>query len=103
MSDNAFIGMPAVDGTLPLAVMCTNVSDVPTSPDSAPTYSVRNSEGTEVASGTLSSNPGSITGLRFAALTISSGTYTAGQPYFVVVNYAVASTSYAALLHFQVR
>lgn len=104
-NDIGFINHVPLEGTILIPVMCRNGSDVPTAPDSDPTYTVFDAAGTQVGSqtGSMSLTPGSITGLQGVVLTVSAAnSYAAKGTYTVAITYAISSTSYAALATFRV-
>lgn len=103
MDDIGFIGHVESGGTLPLAIQCRNSSGVPTTPDSAPSYTVYGpSFGAAIASGTLgASDHDSKTGLRVGSLSIS-GSYSAGNLYTILYEYSISSSPRKAVGFFRV-
>lgn len=95
-----------VGGTVLIPIQCRNTSDVPTAPDSDPSYTVYDSTGAQVGSqtGTFSLNPGSNTGFYQLVLTVSTGNgYAANSKYSVLVTWAISSSNRAQEFAFHVQ
>ena len=106
MNDIGFINDVAIGGTILIPVVCRNGSDVPTTPDADPTYTVFDSDGTQVGTqtGSMTLNPGSKTGFQAVVLTASTGNgYSAGGSYTVHISYEISSTAYTAIAMFSVQ
>ena len=92
-----YFGLHDLGNNVPLWVLCTNDGVTPKTPDAAPTYTIYE-EGTDtsVASGTMTGQVDSKTGLYRVSVTASSGNgFARGRTYLVHFSYAVTSTSYA--------
>ena len=103
MLDIGFIGYVSVGGTLPLAIQCRNGSQIVTAPTAAPTYSIYPSGfGSTVSTGSLgSSDTDSKTGFRTGSQAISVS-YSAGELYTIIFEYAESSNARSAIGTFQV-
>jgi len=101
--DIGFIGYVSVGDTLPLAIQCRNGSQVATAPTGAPTYSVYPSGfASAVSTGSLGgADTDSKTGFRTGGLTISVS-YTAGELYTVLFQYAEGGNNRSVIGTFQV-
>ncbi|MBT3708921.1 MAG: hypothetical protein HOG19_05735 [Gammaproteobacteria bacterium] len=102
---DGFLNEVTLGGTILIPVQCRNGSDVPTEPDSAPTYNVFGPDGSAVAgqTGTMALTPGSITGLRGVVLTASAGSgYSSDGGYTIHIAYEISSTSYSAMFTIKV-
>lgn len=101
-------GVPSdnLGGKVLIPIQCRNSSDVPTSPDSDPTYVVYDSDGAAVSgqSGTVTLNPGSKTGFYLLVLTVSSGNnYASNSKYTVLVEWEISSSARAQEYVFHVQ
>lgn len=91
-------GVPSgnLGGKVLIPILCRNASDVPTTPDSDPTYVVYDEDGAEVAgqSGSVTLNPGSKTGFYLLVLTVSSGNgYASNSKYTALVEWEISSSA----------
>lgn len=82
---------------------CKNASGVATSPTGSPAYTVYNSAGTSVGSGSFSgSDHDSKTGLRRLALDVSALTgVAAGEKYDIYCTYVVGGSTYSKVGNFR--
>ena len=97
MIEIGYIGQVALESSIALSVICQNGSNLPTVPDSDPTYTIIDKDGTALSgeTGSMSLNPGSISGLQAVLLPVTSANgYAADSLYTFVVSYILSSTTY---------
>jgi hypothetical protein len=102
---DGFLNEVALEGTILIPVQCRNGSDVPTAPDSDPTYTVIAPDGTALAgqTGTMALNPGSLTGLHGVVLSVTAANgYAADGGYTIHIAYAISSVNYTSLFTIKV-
>lgn len=104
MNDMGFLGLVAMDSSILLPVLCRNSSDVLTAPDADPTYTVFAKDQTSVQTGTMTGNPGSVTGFQAALESITAARgYTSGETYTVLVEYDISAAAHGAVATFSVQ
>lgn len=102
-----YFGLVALDAAIPLWVVVRNTSQVPTAPDSAPTFSVyEGGSDTPQTNGSAVSMTGPVnseTGLyRKSHDATAANGYESGKTYLVKFNYAISSTNYTQIGTFTV-
>jgi|TARA_B100001123_G_scaffold275114_1_gene306154 hypothetical protein len=105
MDDIGFIGFIDLDATLPVAIQCRNSSGVPTTPASAPTYTVYPPGfSAYIATGSLdASDKDSKTGFRTGSIAATSSTgYETNKLYTVIYEYTADSQVRASIGTFMV-
>lgn len=94
-----------LDEVLPLGLICKNGSQVPTTPDAAPTYAIYGPVWEEaLKTGSLgSSDKDSVTGFRTGTYTVSANDgFATGKCYTIVYEYELSSTEYKTTATFMV-
>lgn len=89
MQSSAFVEVP-LEGTLFFLIVTENASEVPTNPDAAPTFEIRNAGGVVISGTAVNVETGvySISG----ATTAANG-FAAGQVYAIKVAYAMSAAN----------
>lgn len=102
--DVGYIGQVQLGETLRLALQCRNSSDVPTSPDAAPTFSCYHDDDTALLTGSLgAADADSKTGFRTGDAAITSGNgFASGQRIIVRFAYAISTAARSAVGYFVV-
>lgn len=97
MIEIGYIGQVTLEDSIALSVICQNGSSLPTNPDSAPTYTIIDKDGTDLSgeTGSMSLTPASETGLRAVLLPVTSANgYAADSLYTFTVSYELSSVAY---------
>lgn len=95
---DTYVGQVAIGGTLPIAAICRNGSNVPSTPDATPSYKIYGPGdlSTALVTGNLSaSDQDSTTGYRTGSHAITNGNgFAVGEMCVIVIEYAISSTNY---------
>lgn len=100
-----YLGLVALEASIPVPVVTKNGSGTPTNADSSPSYRVYGPSGLMTnGTGTLALKDAmNVTGLYDVQLAVNaSNGYVQGQTYYVVIRWAVSSTNYAEVHAFTV-
>ena len=95
MDEIGYMGAQALSGTLYVATIWRNSSEVPTTPTGTPTYAIYSTNfSSSGATGSLdASDQDSKAGLRTASISLGSGAYSSGQLYTFIFQGTVSSAA----------